>query len=111
MTLSKIILITGGAGFIGSHTCLVLLEAGYRLIVLDNFSNSSPESLRLVQGLAGAEAGNRLVVEGDTRLPGPGRSGRLASRPQLKHSLDRLFRVRCRLYRIKMYLFKEPPQL
>jgi UDP-glucose 4-epimerase len=68
LTLSKIILITGGAGFIGSHTCLVLLEAGYRLIVLDNFSNSSPESLRRVQGLAGAEAGNRLVVvEGDIR--------------------------------------------
>ena len=46
----------------------MLLEAGYRLIVLDNFSNSSPESLRRVQGLAGAEAGNRLVVvEGDIR--------------------------------------------
>jgi UDP-glucose 4-epimerase len=62
------LLITGGAGFIGSHTCLVLLEAGYGLIVLDNFSNSSPESLRRVQELAGAEAGNRLeVVEGDIR--------------------------------------------
>ena len=68
MTQSKIFLITGGAGFIGSHTCLVLLEAGYRLIVLDNFSNSSPESLRRVQELAGAEAASRLVVvEGDIR--------------------------------------------
>ena len=65
---AKIILITGGAGFIGSHTCLVLLEAGYRLIVLDNFSNSSPESLRRVQELAGAGAASRLVVvEGDIR--------------------------------------------
>ena len=65
---AKTILITGGAGFIGSHTCLVLLEAGYRLIVLDNFSNSSPESLRRVQELAGAEAASRLVVvEGDIR--------------------------------------------
>ena len=68
MIQSKLILITGGAGFIGSHTCLVLLEAGYRLIVLDNFSNSSPESLRRVQELAGAEAASRLVVvEGDIR--------------------------------------------
>ena len=34
------ILITGGAGFIGSHTCLVLLEQGHSLVVLDNFDNS-----------------------------------------------------------------------
>ena len=34
------VLVTGGAGFIGSHTCLVLLEAGYDLLILDNFSNS-----------------------------------------------------------------------
>lgn len=68
MTQAKTILITGGAGFIGSHTCLVLLEAGYRLIVLDNFSNSSQESLRRVQELAGGEAASRLVVvEGDIR--------------------------------------------
>ena len=40
------ILITGGAGFISSHTALVLLEAGHNLVVLDNFTNSSPESLR-----------------------------------------------------------------
>ena len=46
----------------------MLLEAGYRLIVLDNFSNSSPESLRRVHELAGAEAAGRLVVvEGDIR--------------------------------------------
>ena len=68
MTPAKTILITGGAGFIGSHTCLVLLEAGYCLIVLDNFSNSSPESLRRVQELVGAEAASRLVVvAGDIR--------------------------------------------
>ena len=41
------VLVTGGAGFIGSHTCLVLLEAGYDLLILDNFSNSSPEVLTL----------------------------------------------------------------
>jgi UDP-glucose 4-epimerase len=68
LTQAKALLITGGAGFIGSHTCLVLLEAGYRLIVLDNFSNSSPESLRRVQELAGDDAARRLVVvEGDIR--------------------------------------------
>ncbi|MEB3184945.1 MAG: UDP-glucose 4-epimerase GalE [Cyanobacteriota bacterium] len=62
------LLITGGAGFIGSHTCLVLLEAGHQLVVLDNFSNSSPESLRRVAELAGLEASDRLVtLEGDIR--------------------------------------------
>ena len=39
------LLITGGSGFIGSHTCVVLLEAGHRLLVLDDFSNSSPVPL------------------------------------------------------------------
>jgi UDP-glucose 4-epimerase len=62
------LLITGGAGFIGSHTCLVLLEAGHSLVVLDNFTNSSPEALRRVAELAGTAAGDRLqVVEGDIR--------------------------------------------
>ena len=46
--MSGRVLVTGGAGFIGSHTCLVLLEAGYDLLVLDNFSNSSPEALTRV---------------------------------------------------------------
>ena len=53
MSLASPILITGGAGFIGSHTCLVLLEAGHSLVVLDNCSNSSPASLERVAGLAG----------------------------------------------------------
>ena len=62
------LLITGGAGFIGSHTCLVLLEAGHQLVVLDSFANSSPESLRRVRELAGPAAGERLLlVEGDIR--------------------------------------------
>jgi UDP-glucose 4-epimerase len=38
------ILITGGAGFIASHACLVLLEAGHELVVFDNYVNSSPEA-------------------------------------------------------------------
>ena len=63
------LLITGGAGFIGSHTCLVLLQAGHQLVVLDNFSNSSPESLRRVLELAGLPPGDpRLTtIAGDIR--------------------------------------------
>ena len=49
------ILVTGGAGFIGSHTCVVLLEAGHDLVVLDNLSNSSEESLARVGSLAGRD--------------------------------------------------------
>ena len=47
------LLITGGAGFIGSHTCVVLLEAGHDLVVLDDFSNSSSRALDRVLALAG----------------------------------------------------------
>ena len=47
------ILVTGGAGFIGSHTCVVLLEAGFNVIVADNFSNSSKEALSRVQAITG----------------------------------------------------------
>jgi UDP-glucose 4-epimerase len=64
------LLITGGAGFIGSHTTLLLLEAGHQVVVLDNFSNSSPEALQRVGRLAGATASSRLtIVEGDIRDP------------------------------------------
>lgn len=45
------ILVTGGAGYIGSHTCLELLHAGYEIIVVDNLCNSKEESLRRVQEL------------------------------------------------------------
>lgn len=47
------ILVTGGAGFIGSHTCVELLNSGYDVVVLDNLSNSSEESLRRVQKITG----------------------------------------------------------
>ncbi len=47
------ILVTGGAGYIGSHTCLELLQAGYEVVVVDNLSNSKEESLKRVQKLAG----------------------------------------------------------
>ncbi|THB79407.1 MAG: UDP-glucose 4-epimerase GalE [Desulfobacteraceae bacterium] len=47
------ILVTGGAGYIGSHTCVALLEGGYDVTVVDNLSNSSMESLRRVQSITG----------------------------------------------------------
>ncbi len=50
------VLLTGGAGFIGSHTALSLLEAGHRITALDNLSNSLPEALRRVSGLTGKPA-------------------------------------------------------
>ncbi|WP_411876703.1 UDP-glucose 4-epimerase GalE [Vulcanococcus limneticus] len=66
--MSLQLLITGGAGFIGSHTCLSLLEAGHGLVVLDNFANSSPEALRRVQELTGPQAATRLqLIRGDIR--------------------------------------------
>ncbi len=46
------ILVTGGAGYIGSHTCVELLQAGHEVIVFDNLSNSSEESLNRVQDIA-----------------------------------------------------------
>ena len=47
------ILVAGGAGYIGSHTCLVLLEAGHEVVVADNLCNSKIESLRRVEALTG----------------------------------------------------------
>jgi len=58
------ILVTGGAGYIGSHTCLELLNTGHDVIVLDNLSNSSVESLNRVQQLAQKSL---KFVEGDIR--------------------------------------------
>ncbi|AZU64075.1 UDP-glucose 4-epimerase GalE [Neobacillus mesonae] len=49
------ILVTGGAGYIGSHTCVELLNAGHEIIVVDNFSNSKPESLTRVKEITGKE--------------------------------------------------------
>lgn len=58
------ILVTGGAGYIGSHTCLELLNTGHDVVVLDNLSNSSVESLNRVQQLAQKSL---KFVEGDIR--------------------------------------------
>lgn len=49
------ILITGGAGYIGSHTCIELLNNNYKIIVVDNLSNSSIESLNRVKEITGKQ--------------------------------------------------------
>lgn len=52
--MKKTVLITGGAGYIGSHTCVELLHAGYGVVVVDNYVNSSPEVFDRVERIAGA---------------------------------------------------------
>ena len=49
------VLVTGGAGYIGSHTCVELIEAGHEPVVIDNLSNSNPESLNRVKMITGKE--------------------------------------------------------
>lgn len=58
------VLVTGGAGYIGSHTCLQLLQSGYKIVVLDNFSNSQPVSLARVKQLSGVDF---PTISGDIR--------------------------------------------
>ncbi len=58
------ILVTGGAGYIGSHTVVLLIEAGYDVVVFDNFCNSSKESIKRVEKIVGKDID---VVEGDIR--------------------------------------------
>lgn len=53
MRVTPIILVTGGAGYIGSHTCVQLLEDGYSVVVIDNLSNASKESIKRVEQLSG----------------------------------------------------------
>ncbi len=58
------ILVTGGAGYIGSHTCCELLTRNHSVVVLDNFCNSSPESLKRIREITGKEV---TLYEGDLR--------------------------------------------
>lgn len=77
--MTQRILVTGGAGYIGSHTTLALLEVGLEVVVLDNLCNSSAESLRRVAALAGREP---LFVRGDIR------DSALLDRVFAEHSFD-----------------------
>lgn len=58
------ILVTGGAGYIGSHTCVEFLNSGQDIVVFDNFCNSHPESIRRVEKITGKKV---AVVKGDIR--------------------------------------------
>ena len=60
------VLVTGGAGYIGSHTCIALQEAGHDIVVLDNLCNSSAVALERVQELSGRAL---RFVRGDVRNP------------------------------------------
>jgi UDP-glucose 4-epimerase len=61
---SHMIFITGGAGYIGSHTCVELLDAGHDVTVFDNFCNSQPEALARVTRITGKKI---KLIEGDIR--------------------------------------------
>ncbi|WP_081581769.1 UDP-glucose 4-epimerase GalE [Pararhodospirillum photometricum] len=64
MTLKKNVLVTGGAGYIGSHTCIELLNSGYGVVVFDNFSNSYPETIRRIEKITGKSV---ILFRGDIR--------------------------------------------
>ena len=58
------ILVTGGAGYIGSHTVILLIEAGYEIVIFDNFCNASKEAIKRVEKITGKKI---ITVEGDVR--------------------------------------------
>jgi UDP-glucose 4-epimerase len=62
--MSKYILVTGGSGYIGSHTVIELLQAGYTPVILDNFSNSSSEIIQVLEEISGQKI---ICIEGDCR--------------------------------------------
>ncbi len=61
MSSKNVVLVCGGAGFIGSHTCVALIESGYTPVVWDNLSNSSKESLERVGSITGHRPQLRLI--------------------------------------------------
>ena len=73
------ILVTGGAGYIGSHTLVELIEKGYETVVVDNFSNSSPKSIQRVEQITGKSV---TLYEGDIR------DAALMSKIFTEHTID-----------------------
>lgn len=65
--MKTFILVTGGAGYIGSHTCLALLEAGHNVLILDNLSNSDASIVQRIEQICGHEP---TFIEGDIRDKG-----------------------------------------
>ncbi len=58
------VLVTGGAGYIGSHACVALIESGHEVVVLDNFCNSHPEAIRRIEEICGVAP---VTIQGDIR--------------------------------------------
>ena len=58
---NRCVLVTGGCGFIGSHTVVVLLQAGYEVVVVDDLSNASERVLDRIDRIVGDEAAERLT--------------------------------------------------
>ena len=73
------ILVTGGAGYIGSHTCVELLQKGYEVVVIDNFDNSSPKSVERVKKITGKSV---KLYSGDVR------DGGLLNKIFTEHKID-----------------------
>lgn len=73
------ILVTGGSGYIGSHTCVELLDKGYEVVIVDNFVNSSAESTSRVEQITGKKVS---LYEGDIR------DGALLDRIFAEHKID-----------------------
>ena len=62
--MTETVLVTGGAGYIGSHTAMALITAGHNVVVVDNFVNAKDDALRVVAELTGSEI---PIIEGDAR--------------------------------------------
>ena len=73
------ILVTGGTGYIGSHTCVLLLEHGYEVVIIDNLSNSKKEVVDRIEEITGK---NVMFYEGDVR------DKELLSRIFTEHKID-----------------------
>lgn len=66
MSASPTILVTGGTGYIGSHTCVLLLQAGYQVVILDNLSNSQQQTVHAIEAVS---ARRPVFIHGDVRDP------------------------------------------
>ena len=62
------VLLTGGAGYIGTHTCIELINAGHTVVVADNFSNSSPKAIERVEEITGKKIPLYNIDVCDVRL-------------------------------------------
>src|SRR5690606_41211536 len=78
-------LVTGGAGYIGSLTCVELLRAGHEVVVFDNFSNSHPEVLNRVEQITGRKP---MLVRGDIRDQAALEIGRATCRDSVERDVS-----------------------